>query len=189
MESREWAEDTRHSADVHEDLREADPALSAWLIESVSRIRSMPAIGQAQVPDPKDPQLGMDVGFLDPSTVFLLVAHAELRGAIASGLYVGLVAQDLDCSWRGLSGFYLPWCPGCDPWGRDAVDSVCARAASLGLDFVSERELPRALHSAPGWFQGRLVGGAAVGARPGLSPTWEAEIGRASCRERVSSPV
>lgn len=172
-EAREWTGDNRHNPEVHDDLLEAEPALAAWFGESISTVRSMHKIGYAQLPDPKDPQRTLDVGFLDPSTVFLLIAYAELRGAIASGLYVGLVAQDLDCSWRGLSGFYLPQCPGCDPEGRSAVAGVESRVAALGLDLVSEDRLPVGLHSGPGWFEGRLLGGAAVGPRPGLSPTWE----------------
>ena len=176
-EAREWTGDSRHNPQVHDDLLEAEPALAAWLDESISAIRSMPSIGNAQVPDPKDSQQTLDVGFLDPSTVYVLIAHAELRGAIAAGLYVGLVAQDLDCSWRGLSGFYLPQCPGCDPEGRRAVAGVESHMAALGLDLVSEDGLPLGLHSGPDWFEGRLLGGAAVSPRPGLSPTWECAEG------------
>jgi len=174
-----WAQDPRegsgdrgHSTWVHENADEMSTAFNGWVDASVAAVRGCGAIQAMRLPDPNGGS-PLDVGLLDPSTVVAVAAYGQTGGHEANGLYFGLVAQDPMTHWRGLTGFFLTWCPGCDDGGESLLRGLRSRLRQHGVVLRSIYDMPSALHPQDGWFErdrGLLAGH--VSLRPGLSPHW-----------------
>lgn len=154
--------------------------LWSWLDDSFEVVREQVEIQHAALPNPSDPVTRLDVGLLDPTTVTVIVGYAHLHGFDATGAYVGLIAQDPMGTWRGLTGFFLGWCQGCDPGGETTLKSIRLALRGRGVELKSIWELPAAIHPRAGWFEGdRLLLGALINRRAGLEDLWRRQDGRA----------
>jgi hypothetical protein len=93
---------------------------------------------------------------LDPSLTYLLLSLAHRDDQPVNTIYVGLVTRDPATRWRGLTGFYLPYCGRCQPdphtTARRIVDWLPDDAV-----VQAPARLPSPLRPAPGWFEGRML--------------------------------
>lgn len=181
LDCRTWTSDPRSFRDevVHEEHLDATRALmfnqfSDWLSACTTALRSQVSIGETRLPDPHDPSRLVTVGLVDPSVVQLIIAIVQRTGDDGSGFYVGLVTQNLDSSWQGLMGFYLAWCPACDPQGRGTLREIREVVQTVGVSLEGRHAIPEGLQSRPGWFDNdRIEALGSVSSRPGLQATWQ----------------
>jgi len=147
-------------------------AFCAWWDASAAAVQGSPRVEVAALPDPNGGR-ALEVGLVDPSTVVVVTALGQVGGHEANGLYVGLVGQDPSDHWRGLTGFFLTWCPGCDEGGEQLLRDVRTHVSAHHVALSSLYDMPEALHPQDGWFErdrGLLAGW--VSPRHGLGPCW-----------------
>lgn len=145
-----------------------------WIDLTLRSLRRQIAIHSSALPNPSSPAASLPVGLVDPSAVLILLAVAQVRGYDADGVYVGFAGQDPNCLWRGLTGFFVPWCPGCDQDGDRLLRDLESGLRKRGVGVGSVWDLPAEVHPQDGWFDGdRLMLGGCVDARPGISGYWQ----------------
>jgi hypothetical protein len=148
--------------------------LWAWINTTLRSLREQQTVGMTMLPNPSSLRSRLPVGMVDPTTTIVLVAAAQSGGYEAPGAYVGLVGQEPHGRWRGLTGFYAPWCPGCDADGDAMFRGIRSGLEARDVRVRSVWDLPAGLHPRDGWFdQERLKLGGFVDQRPGLTDTWE----------------
>ncbi len=162
-----------HSSFFHEIRDEMIAQFWTWIDDSISCLRDDPSIRHYDLPNPSDPTQRLPVGIVDPTTVVVLLGFAQVGGHEATGAYVGLAAQDMSTGWKGLTGFFVPWCPGCYEQGDAVFKSLREGLASRSVTVGSAWDLPSGLWSRRGWFDDdRLqLGGFVVTVR-GVDPVW-----------------
>lgn len=182
---RDWAWDTRRALDrsghakwLHETRDQMDDSLERWLSSSFTTIRGTRSIGPILLPNPSDPDGQLSVGAVDPTTVVVVLAFTVLTGRDATGAYIGLVGQDPNSLWRGLTGFFVAWCHGCDAGGRRSMKALRRRLESHGVDMRSIYQMPQALSPRGAWFGAsqegaRLRWGGLINADADLTAYWE----------------
>lgn len=184
IDERETNRDTRHNTFLHETSGDMYDHFWAWIEASLAYLRRQPGIARAAVPSPKDPSASLDVGLIDSSTATVIVGLGQVRGHEAEGAYVGLVVQEPFGTWRGLSGFYLSWCPACDRGGNQAIRRVRSELTRRAVALKSIWDMPAALHPREGWFDNeRLLFGRFISERPGLNATWQ------TLAQRIDTPA
>lgn len=185
FDCREWAFDTRRSTDssghspwLHDERDPMHSAFERWFDTSIARLHDSQHIATLTLPNPSDPATSLPVGLIDPTTVVVLQAFTVLTGRDATGAYVGLVGQDPNGLWRGLTGFFLAWCHGCDPGGRRSMTALRHQIEERSISMSSIHQLPSALRPRDGWFGSteegeRLRWGGLANKDDSLSPFWE----------------
>jgi hypothetical protein len=178
---RAWAYDPRTSTadEPHDDLLhdrcdQARRALEDWLVRVIPPLRSTTAIKDLTLAHPQTSRAPLRTGLIDPTTTYLVVADAERSGVRAPAAYVGLVSQEPTTRWTGVAGFFLPWCPRCDPDGIETIEGYLPRLLrELGVTLTPLHDLPGSLHPRPGWFDpDRLLYGARVNHDPSIATLW-----------------
>ena len=176
----DWARDPRrsqhdhgHSQWVHAEREVFLTQLWAWIDRTLTRIRHQQSIATLDLPNPSNPQIDLGVGMVDPSTVLIILGIGQRAGHEANGIYVGFVGQDPNCLWRGLTGFFLPWCPGCDADGNTTLRSLQRALRERDVMMTSAWDLPVDIQPQDGWFDGdRLMLGGRVHTLPGVTDYW-----------------
>jgi hypothetical protein len=147
--------------------------LWAWIDRTLTTIRHQQSIATVDWPNPSDPQTNLGVGMVDPSTVLIILAISQRYGHEANGIYVGFVGQDPNCLWRGLTGFYVPWCPGCDHDGDHTLRYLDQALRDRDVMMTSVWDLPVDIQPQDRWFDGdRLMLGGRVHTLPGVTDYW-----------------
>ena len=139
---------------THEDLDRAWHAARTWLDGIVDASFSS-SIGQVHLPSSTGVPLGVDASAVDPSQAYLVLARARRGDEPTDAIYIGLVGQTVTGPWRGLTGFYLPYCGECQ--------EVSERTAEI-LDWMPQeavaldpQRLPQAIRPRDGWFDDRML--------------------------------
>lgn len=170
---RESGQDTTHSGFLHDTAREMNCQFWAWVEASVGCIRGQTYVGPTRLPNPSDLSDSIDGGFVDATTAVFVVGLGEIRGREAEGAYVGIVVQEPLGDWRGISGFFLSWCPACDPGGNRAIRHLRRVFAEHSVSMTSIWDMPSALHPRHGWFgNDRLLLAGFINPHAGLDSIW-----------------
>lgn len=179
-DERFWVQivDQTCSADVHEDLDRAWNAARAWL-DGVVDASFSSTIGQVHLPSSTGAPLGVDASSVDPSQAYLVLARARRGDEPTDAIYIGLVGQTITGPWRGLTGFYLPYCGHCqelDERVQEVLDWMPEE--SIALD---PQRLPPAIRPGEGWFDDRMLigikpNGAGANDHDSTWRTWSAEL-------------
>ncbi len=174
-----WARDPRfslegrHSSWVHTEQDQFLSQLWMWIDGTLRSLQGQRSIAAATLPNPADPSTALPVGMLDPTTALILMAFGKIRGIEAKGIYVGFVGQNPNFLWQGLTGFFVPYCPGCDQDGEATLRMLRGEVRSRDITLESIWDLPVELHPQEGWFEGdRLMLGGLASPRAGLSNFW-----------------
>lgn len=166
------------TADVHEDLTRAWNAAHVWLDGVVDACFSS-RLGQVHLPSSTGVPLGVEASSVDPSQAYLVLARARRGEEPTEAIYVGLVGQTVTGPWRGLTGFYLPYCGQCqelDERVQEVLDWMPEESVAL-----HPQRLPQAIRPGAGWFDDRMLIGIkpnGVGATDGDSTwrTWRPDL-------------
>jgi len=139
---------------THEDLERAWHAAHTWLDGVVSASLSS-TLGQVHLPSSTGVPLGVDASAVDPSQAYLLLAQARRGDEPTNANYIGLVGQTVTGPWRGLTGFYLPFCGECQGLGERVAEILdWMPQEAIALD---PQRLPRAIRPGGGWFDDRML--------------------------------
>lgn len=177
--------DATHNKFLHESADEMNSQFWAWVKASIGCIRGQAYVGPAWLPNPSDLSASIGGGFVDGSTAVFIVGLLEIQGNEAEGAYVGIVVQEPLGDWRGLSGFFLSWCPACDRGGNRAIRQLRRVFAEHGVTMTSIWDMPPALHPRHGWFDNeRLLLGGFIHPHVGLDSIW-----RAAMTSEVTGPA
>lgn len=180
MEWRRSLNDRSHTEWFHDTREEMYTQFWLWFDLSLREVQDQRAIQLLALANPSDPTSRLDVGLVDPTTVTVIVGYAQSRGYDAAAVYVGLIAQDPMCTWRGLTGFFVGWCQGCDQDGENTLQSLRQELRALNVELRSIWDLPPAIHPQGGWFEDeRLRFGALVNGRAGVEDLWGRPTGSA----------
>lgn len=172
-EPRRSLKDREHSDWVHAERDACLTQLWAWIDATIVAIRRQASLATVGLPNPWNPDTSLPVGMVDPSTVLIVLAIAQRFGQEAAGIYVGVVGQDPNCMWRGLTGFFVPWCPGCDKDGDQTLRYLERTLQKRGVVMASVWDLPVAIQPQEGWFDGdRLMLGGRVHILHGVADYW-----------------
>lgn len=139
---------------THEDLDRAWHAARAWL-DGVVDASFSSTIGQVHLPSSTAVPLGVDASAVDPSQAYLVLARARRGDEPTDAIYIGLVGQTVTGTWRGLTGFYLPYCGECQELGvrvAEILDWMPQEAVAL-----DPQRLPQAIRPRDGWFEDRML--------------------------------
>jgi hypothetical protein len=153
---------------THEDLDRAWHAAHTWL-DGVVDASFSSTLGQVHLPSSMGVPLGVDASAVDPSQAYLLLARARRGDEPTVAIYIGLVGQTVTGPWRGLTGFYLPYCGECqelDERVAEILDWMPQEAVAL-----DPQRLPEALRPRDGWFDDRML----LGIKPNGDGTGEAD--------------
>lgn len=153
---------------THEDLERAWHAAHAWL-DGVVGASFSSTLGHVHLPSSTGVPLGVDASAVDPSQAYLLLARARRGDEPTDAIYIGLVGQTVTGPWRGLAGFYLPYCGECQELGErvaEILDWMPQEAVAL-----DPQRLPEALRPRDGWFDDRML----LGIKPNGVGTDEAD--------------
>jgi len=159
----------RCSDRLHTGIELAWTEVSAWIAESIAQL-ALGTLGSTSLPHPTAGREPITVTGIDPTTGHFFVEAGRRGKAETDALYVGLVCQNSNSAWQGMSGFYLPTCPQHDRTGRDTV----ARLRELmpqGTEFLSPLDLAPELRPHSGWFDDRLFTAARLPTGP-LTEGW-----------------
>lgn len=155
LDERSWATDIRCTPAFHSWVADAQIAAARWL-KAVTEALMNSRIGPINFPSSTGAAMSASGLVVDPSLVYLLIARARRGDDAADVLYVGVVTQTPSALWRGITGFYLPYCSSCHPDPMTTVDRVLDWLPDDARLLLPDR-LPEAIRPAPGWFDGRLM--------------------------------
>lgn len=161
----------------HGGLRMAAMAAREWL-DGVVAASFNSTLGQVYLPSSTGLPLGLDATSVDPSQAYLILARARRADNPTNAVYIGLVGQAVTGQWRGLTGFYLPYCGTCqgiDDCVADILDWMPQEAIAL-----DPQRLPEAIRPAEDWFDDRMLlgikpNGTGLGAGESTWRTWRPE--------------
>lgn len=172
FDDRVSAKDAGHSPWWHGTSSAMLDQFHRWLGDSIELLSASPKVAPTELPDPSAPASRLAVGVVDQSTAHAVVARSHRHETWANGFYVGLVGQDPDTTWIGLTGFFIPWCGGCDD-EDSAYHGIREWLRGRGHVLRPPSDLPLAIQEQPGWFDhDRLLGGTPLSTSPGLGDPW-----------------
>lgn len=167
-DERQWIVEDICTAAVHARISEAQSAGQTWL-RSISAAMQPGQIGPLSFPIAAGRSAVASGSVIDPTLVYLLLAQARRGDQHANAIYIAAVAQDPSSWWRGITGFYLPFCSRCTPNLRDAVAPI--------LDWLPQdasvhprASLPEGVQPGPDWFDDRLLLGIHLTASVATAP-------------------
>lgn len=154
-DERTWAKEGICGEEFHSFVADATIALHGWLRTVLECVRTS-TVGPVHFPAATGRALSGHGQVIDPSLTYVLVCRAQSGGEPIDALYIALVTRDPSTRWRGLTGFYIPYCGKCQ---RGAASAAQRIVNWLPDDAVvqSPDRLPGPIQPAPSWFEGRML--------------------------------
>lgn len=156
-DERAWVVADRCDPDIHQRIEAAESAARTWLVQ-VGQALARRRIGPVVFPATTGRATAASGVIIDPTLVYLLLASARRGDDPTNAIYIGAFTQDLTSWWRGVAGFYLPYCTTCRP----DIDTTLHHIFDWLPQDATVREphqLPEGLRPGPGWFDDRLIVG------------------------------
>jgi len=138
---------------LHASIDQAEAGAYDWMNKIADAVRRSP-IGMLEAEVDGRP-LRIAPHVIDPSLAYFVFALARRGDTAVGAMYIGLVAQEPNGTWRGLTGYYLPWCSDCHHDEGHTLDLLMEWLPEDGHLRRAET-VPAGMRPHAGWFDDRF---------------------------------